>query len=322
MSSTRSRPDPPSTLTVFETLGELCTSPGYVHTLCSIAFANNFVNVTSGATAEQWTNYHRPDRLTRREQDMLAGLLLKRPIDYTVPTMETMTRHIARTHELLQMLHHSFFSFDMHQRHVGQEMTEPIFYSAESAQPFQYGDFAVLRYQDDEQWLRKHRGFSIDDALVVAQAIQHHQQEAVSEVVSVLCSNDTAPDTSMFHRALAFSFEDIATAVDIDNNALRAILRSFSAATDERNAGFASPGHFNIVRAQPIIRQDDGMFVLFDNIGLMESLYVSPYYWMVNTSYQQVASEHRGRFSEQIVYRRLQHVFGEKHVFRNVELTT
>ncbi len=252
---------------------------------------------------------------------MLAGLLLKHPIDYTEPTMEAMAHYIARTHELLQMLHKSLSPSILHQQPIGQRMREPIFYSAESAQPFQYSDFAAERYREDEQWLRTHKGFSIEDAIIVAQAICCHQDEAVTNIVSALSQADAAASTpSVFCQALTFSFDDLVAAVDIDDSAILAILQSFCSTTDERNTDYRSPGDFNMAKARPIIRQDGKSFVLFDYINLMESLYVSPYYWMINTPYEQTASRHRGEVAEQIVYRRLKHVFGEQHVFRNVQL--
>lgn len=321
MSPTRSRRDTLTMETVFAALSELCTSPGYIHALSGIAVMNNFVNLAEGATAEQWMTYHRPSRLIRPEQALLAGLLIKRPIDYEQPSPETMKHYIARTHDLLHKLHKSFvIPWYPYQHHVGREMQEPIFYSAESAQPFQYRDFAAMRYRKDEQWISKNMGFSIEKAIVVADAIQRHQEEAVSQLVSALHAGDTVSDTSVFYQALTFSAEDVSATVDIDNRTVRAILRSFSSSPDERNTSYGSPGDFNIVRAQPIIRHDNNVFVLFDHTTLMESLYSSPYYWMIDTCYGPVASGHRGEFAEELVYRRLKHVFGEQHVFRNVEM--
>lgn len=274
MSATRSRGETPTTETIFKALSELCTSPGYIHALCRIAVMDNFVDVTSGASAEQWMTHHRPNRLTRSEQNMLAGLLLKHPINYEQPSLETMTRYVDRTRDLLHELHKSLISPGYpHQHSIGRDMREPIFYSDESAHPFQYRDFAAMRYRQDEQWIRKNMGLSIGEAIVVADAIQRHQEEAVSGVVSTLRATDMISDTSVFYQALTFSLEDILAAVDVGDRTVRAILRSFSNSADERNAGYRSAGDFNIVKEKPIIRHGDGRFVLFDHINLMESLY-------------------------------------------------
>ncbi len=319
MSTTSSHSDSRSTESIFQALTNLCVSPGYIYALCNIAVTNNYVNLASGASKEQWMTHHRPDRLNRSEQVMLAGLLLKHSIDYTEPTMDTMTYYIARTHELLQMLHESLSSPLLHQHPVGQHMREPIFYSAESAQPFQYGDFAAERYRKDEGWLRERKGFSIDDAIVVAQTIHRHQKDMVTITVSALSQTD-AVSPSLFYHSLAFSLDDLSATIDLDSSVILAILQSFCSMADERNVDYRSPGDFNIARARPIIRRDDKSFILFDHDNLMESLYISPYYWMVDTSYKNTASRHRGEFAEQIVYLQLRHVFGERHVFRNVQL--
>src|SRR3546814_16388623 len=46
----------------------------------------------------------------------------------------------------------------------GEAMREPIFYGGEAALSFQYLDFALLKYREDNDWLVAHRGFRIEDA--------------------------------------------------------------------------------------------------------------------------------------------------------------
>src|SRR3546814_8774642 len=53
----------------------------------------------------------------------------------------------------------------------GEAMREPIFYGGEAALSFQYLDFALLKYREDNDWLVAHRGFRIEDAATVARSL-------------------------------------------------------------------------------------------------------------------------------------------------------
>jgi hypothetical protein len=50
-------------------------------------------------------------------------------------------------------------------------MREPIFYGGESAYGFQYLDFARPKYRDDDGWLDANKGFRIDDACQIGEAL-------------------------------------------------------------------------------------------------------------------------------------------------------
>jgi Nuclease-related domain len=64
----------------------------------------------------------------------------------------------------------------------------------------------------------------------------------------------------------------------------------------------------------------DGEFILFQPYSLFEALYESPFFWMGgDDTYANTASAHRGRFTEDVAYARLQRVFGP-HVYQNVHL--
>ncbi|MCV9967399.1 hypothetical protein OIU34_36800 [Pararhizobium sp. BT-229] len=53
----------------------------------------------------------------------------------------------------------------------GAAMREPIFYGGEPAYSFQYRTLTQVKYEADDDWLVKTRGFTIADALAVTKAI-------------------------------------------------------------------------------------------------------------------------------------------------------
>src|SRR3546814_16541327 len=53
----------------------------------------------------------------------------------------------------------------------GEAMREPIFYGGEAALSFQYLDFALLKYREDNDWLVAHRGFRIEEPATVARSL-------------------------------------------------------------------------------------------------------------------------------------------------------
>src|SRR3546814_3607044 len=61
----------------------------------------------------------------------------------------------------------------------GESMREPIFYGGEGALSFQYLDFALLKYREDNDWLVAHRGFRIEDAATVARSLNDRVIEGI-----------------------------------------------------------------------------------------------------------------------------------------------
>jgi len=92
---------------VFEDLGRLCASPGFIHALAYLCFRENTVAIGETLTAEDLLPRHSPDRLIRNELTTLAGLLVKGPLNFVVPDAATMERYIDSATALLEELHHS-----------------------------------------------------------------------------------------------------------------------------------------------------------------------------------------------------------------------
>ena len=102
---------------------------------------------------------------------------------------------------------------------------------------------------------------------------------------------------------------------------MRAVLRAFSLPKEERNSGFTSLNRFNVAYAYPLIPKSADEFVLLQHYSIAEAFYNTPFYWMLaDDAYASVASRNRGEFTEAFAYQKLIQLFGERHVFRNVDI--
>lgn len=129
------------------------------------------------------------------------------------------------------------------------------------------------------------------------------------------------PSSWTFLPGLTFTLNEIVDDSGLSSEVVTSVLRAFMVPTDDRNGTFNSLGDFNGASAFPIISHPDGSLVCLQIYTLYEALYDSPFYWMIaDKSYAAIAQEHRGKFTEQFATQRLKAVFGEKHVYSNVNL--
>jgi hypothetical protein len=321
---------------VFNELQVLCTSPGYVHALAHIGVRDNLI-VYGGvmSPAVMAASYDR-ERTIRTEYTTLLGLMLKGPIDFALPAPDEQRSMVERTYALLEQLHECLRQpmFDaiiggLKQREAGIEVNpdsifargdvlrEPIFYGSESAYSFQYSEFALQRYAQDDSWLRANKGFGIADAHAVALAMSRLTSIKLGDLLP-----DKAARAKHDWAALpgyTLSAEEVSQASGVELVTTRAVLDAFTAPASPCNGGFASLGDFNLASAQPLIRADDGRYVSLQAYGLLEALYDSPFYWMIgDKAYRNQASAHRGDFTENFVAARLATVFGASNVHRGV----
>jgi len=117
---------------IFDELGQLCASPGYIQALAFICFNDNFIGIGDELSGQDLLEMHSPDRLIRTELMTLVGLMVKRPIDYALPEPETIQKYIEETHRLLKALHRVISSpfFD---QITPEKVKDPTF------NPFAYG---------------------------------------------------------------------------------------------------------------------------------------------------------------------------------------
>lgn len=321
---------------IFDDLAALCTAPGFVHALSWMSLRDNYVMSDGAMNSEVLVNSYVSERTIRTEFSTLLGLLIRQPIDLKDPTPAEIQTLLDRAHTLLQELHHrlgkpmmdscrelvkfskkeaSRLPFPFTRADV---LREPIFYGGESAYSFQYRDMALERYAADEAWLRTNKGFSIADAQAVAHAITDIHSFKIPKTLRRFKGAESSCESLL--PAFTVTDEEVAAHCRQPIQTTHAVLTAFSA-TAPSNLDFTSLGAFNLANACPIIALPDGRYLALQTYGIVESLYDSPFYWMIgDKSYRADASAHRGAFTEQFVAKRLRSVFGERNVYCNVNV--
>jgi hypothetical protein len=313
---------------IFDDLRALCASPGYAHVLAYMSCRDNVIMYSGQMLPKDMEHLYSHEHLIRTEIATLIGLLVKGPLDLSRPTLEVMDAYLKRTEVLMQDLHEVlsselFSGFDLkgvaEGRPVrplsGAALREPIFYGGESAYSFQYRDFAPLKYAQDIEWLRANKGFSVDEARAVVQSIVGLQEDKLRVTLEHFSREHT------LLPGLIFSAIEVAERGDLDLELVRRVLQALSVPSEQRNDGFRTLSDFNVVNAFPLIPTGAGEFILFQYYNLVEALYETPFYWMgADRAYAPKALRHRGSFTEEFSTARLESVFGQAHVFRDVKV--
>lgn len=314
-------------------LQALCTKPGYVHAVAALCFRDNMLIYTERVTEADMQGRFDPSRLLRTEINTLLGLMLKSPIDWTLPSPAVLGEYITASDRLLQELHDAMSgAFSLGEavaslergEHInpfdsGDAMREPIFYAAESAYNFQYVDLAAQRYAADAEWLQANVGFTIAQACAVADAADR----LLTDRFPVFMESLRALPPDQWTMVLAFSVTpaEVAAYAGLEEALVERILLQFTVPGDDANPRFAALQDFNQITATPLLRSPSGEFVSLQNYALAEAIYDSPFYWMQDDkAYRPHRDRHRGEFTENFVAERLKAVFGANRVFTNVDI--
>ena len=311
----------------------LCTGPGYVHAVAAICFRDNMLIYTERVTEADIRDRFGPSRLIRTEISTLLGLMLKSPIDWTLPSPAVLGEYVAASDRLLQELHDAMsgaLSLDkalgalergefVNPFDTGDAMREPIFYAAESAYNFQYVDLAARRYAADAEWLQAKVGFTIEQACIVADAIDRNLIDRFAGFMESLRAQ--TPDQWTMVPAFSVVPAEIAAYAGLAEALVERILLQFTVPDADNNPRFIELQDFNQIAATPLILSPSGEFISLQNSALAEAIYDSPFYWMQDDkAYRPHRDRHRGEFTENFVAERLKAVFGAHRVFNNIDI--
>lgn len=317
---------------IFDELASLCASPGYAHAVAYLCSRDNMIRYSGEMKAEDMQHLFSKSRLIRTETSTLIGLMLKSPIDYTLPAPPALEKYIESTEALLQEIHHAMsasFWQDIDPAKIagkgfnpftsGAALREPIFYGGESAYSFQYRDFSSAKYANDDPWLIGNKGFSIRDARNVVFAVSRLQDDKAISTMRAM--RDTPQETWTYLPGNTFSVQEVADYGQIDLAIVDRVLSAFAVPPGANNEQFKALHDFNIANASPLIRMPDGTYLLFHIYSLVEALYEAPFYWMgADRAYVSTAMQNRGVFTEQFAVERLQQVFGAENVLANIDI--
>ncbi|MFJ5447240.1 hypothetical protein ACIKP9_13475 [Methylobacillus methanolivorans] len=101
-------------------------------------------------------------------------------------------------------------------------LREPIFYSGESAYNFQYEELSPRKYRADDDWLRSHAGFTIDEACVVVRCIGSLQIRNLLNLREEMLK--IHPDYWTFLPGFVFSVQDLAGQTGISSKKIERVL--------------------------------------------------------------------------------------------------
>ncbi|MGX7874190.1 SEC-C domain-containing protein [Mesorhizobium sp. ORM6] len=317
---------------IFEELREIAKSPGFAHAIAYICFRDNVYTYTDQISIADINRKNRSEELTRTEISTLIGLLIQGEMDIRHPGPQLIQFYIDRSGALLYELHMALMEPMMiamrRSAESGSEivdpfgsgaaMREPIFYGGESAYDFQYADLAAQKYSSDDGWLLNHKGFSLQDLLVVQAYVKGAQPARLLKYRDIL--RKTHPNDWSFLEIFTVNTDEVAKATELDTAVVDRILSAFSENIAPRNTSFISLGDFNTANSHPFICISDGSYLLYQHYSFVEAIYESPFYWMIaDKNYRAAAAEHRGRFTERFTADRLRTVFGHDVVHENVK---
>lgn len=317
---------------ILDELESICTSSGYVHSLCFIIWTENFISFNDKLTSENFSKMYSNDHILRSEISLLARLMASSKIDYTLPSPQKIQSYIDDSEKLLKELHMTLImpwteiakklletGENISTLEIGPQSREPIFYSGESAYLFQYKAFSLDRYSNDVNWLNKNIGFSPKDAMNVYDKIHEIQLKTFKKLHDEVTLESI--DSLTLISAFKFSIIQIAIETGISENIVRSIVQKFSYSNLPIKQKYRQIGAWNELSTFPIIPINSDEFLLLQSYCLAESAYESPFYWMQNDrSYRNIASDHRGQFTETFSANRLVSVFGAANVWRNITI--
>jgi SEC-C motif/Nuclease-related domain len=317
---------------IFSDLANLCVSAGFAHVIASYCLRDHTVGYADEITPADYIHMFSMEGLIRTEISTLIGLMLRKDIDYSLPTPEVIDDLMKKTDSLLKELHESMLApiiaefnsskieqVDFNPFSRGAALREPIFYGGESAYYFQYRDFSLKKYIKDNNWLLTNKGFSIQDAKTVISSISEIQNRKILGHLKGL--NGKEPQHWTILPGYVFSTEEVVSQSSVEKSTVAKILQAFAPLEGMRNEKFNALNDFNITNAYPLIDIGNQEYLLFQYYSLVEALYETPFYWMSSDkAYVNEAMSNRGEFTEEFSFERLELVFGKHRVFKNINI--
>ena len=317
---------------VMADLEGLSHEPGFIYTFC-VMVAHALWISPEEVTEVDW--YQRPNH---QELSLILGLLVKRPIDLDdVPSEQVVRDQAYRATELLEELHFSwdfpnttqsghglnisdFSAPDLGQAYEqwmssGNGMVEPIFYGDPGAYIFQYFEMAVKRYSLDQDWIENDVGINLTTIIDIANSFHQVTLDRLNSI-----DPEASPDQrikSLFN-AMSFHPDDLP---GFGRHAVDRFFDRFSFIPGMVNQQFDAMASYNVVHSHPALALGDGRYCLPLLTNLAQSVYESPFYWMMEDSqYKDTSLTNRGDTTEIITHDLLSPVFGAARVHRGVKV--
>lgn len=312
---------------IFSELEEICASEGYIHILARIVL-KDIITIYSGQIQESDMDHlYSKERLIRSEISTLAGLMIKSEINFSVPSSKNFQVLVSSTYKLMSELHKVLSApFRISPEELLKEniparssmLRELFYYCGESAYYFQFRDFVTRKYSSDNAWFVDVKKFSVNNYGEVLNAICSIYQSNLKGLQGFRQGDGF--DQSRILNIFTITKDAIVEITGLKESLVQLILDEFSI-SQPCNCSFSHLNDFNLYNAKPLIQLDDTRYVLLQIYSIAEAFYESPYYWMLSDKgYSNEASKNRCDFSESFTAEKLQKVFGEKRVYKNVKI--
>lgn len=315
---------------ILSDLKTVCTSSGYVHVIAYFCFRDNIIKYNDKVSNNEISHLYSDNFLVRTEISTLIGFMIQNNIDLSIPPPKKFQEYIEATESLLNELHHSLITpfqasirkaieekEDSNPLTSGEMLREPIFYGGESAFNFQYRDLSVKKYYHDNNWFLANKGFSVEQARSVIISIAEFQNLHTMIILDSMRTKDPSEWTIL--PGFTFTLDNISSFIDFDKKIVKAVIEAFTLPNNNRNENFVALNDFNIINAYPIIKVTNDEYLLYQIYSLTETLYDTPFYWFLeDKAYINAAMKNRGDFTEEFSANRLDSIFSQNKVFKNV----
>ncbi|MCB5300556.1 nuclease-related domain-containing protein [Yersinia intermedia] len=308
-------------------LESLCSSAGFLDIVSFFSFKDTFIHTEDGdLNPETILQSFDKTRLSTTEISTITALACKNGIVDNKLSRAEFEQYASNTLDLLEELHRSFYirlnitdfiSDDIVKNDTNVLIRESVFYAGEGVYKHQYRDMSKIRYKNDNDWVIKNKGFSIEQATDVISAIEKYQLDKSNYLVQMAQSMGLDSYLPIF----TFTIDEIAVSSNIEKVIIQSVINTFSQLPQQGLSDYNSVDDFNPKNAFPIIKLPNEKFAVFQSYCLWSSLYESPFFWFnSDKAYRQTASKNRGDFTELYTKGRLEIVFGEKNVFSNIDI--
>ena len=325
-SSNRTEPE------IFLDLEQLCREPGFFHTFCLMVSSYLWMTADEMATTD-W--FQRPNE---QELSLILGLIAKHSIQLDeIPSDEAILQQMSTANGLLEELHshlavpETFFDNDwqkdgeeqvkaLQQKYdewmkSGRGTVEPIFYAGSGAYDFQYLEMALRRYAKDEQWMLENKGATLEAFAEITNKLRELGQARLDNFQP---RGSMSENSKEMLSNVSFSLDDLPT---VNREEFEAFISAFSITPGTVNGEFGGVGDYNEVHARPVMELGNGQYCLPIYADLPESIYESPFYWMLgDKKYRDTAWENRGEATEAITLDLLALSFTPDKVFKGVKV--
>lgn len=340
---------------IFDELSVLCGKKGFIHVLAQIWFEDNYFkpnkngNITESQVLKLQTDR---SKLHRNELNTLLALLIKNNPNFAQDdnlNSEILAEYKEKAYQLLEQFHHilnyssmqgmieeviplyqdsqspSFAKLNENKAFLKQDtMREAIFYSGDGVYDFQYQDLGFIKYQDDKEWFFDNKGFTIDWVpffLDIIFFLHHDKINKVNKNSLVSMDNFTYSKNEIIEFIFESLDKEATSYFPIDS--MFCFIESFSInlnCLDKLNE-FQKFDDFNPIVAFPFIKLEQDKFLLLDFYTLSQAFYETPFFWLNDDKkYKNIASDNRGKFTENFTYKICCDIFGHENVWCNVDL--